>query len=66
MIRQQYPNSDSDITTAEFVQLARKALAPDGGELPHTMLVLDEVQQYIGDSNDRATDFVEVAEALQT
>jgi hypothetical protein len=66
VIRQQYPNSDSDITTAEFVHLARKALAPDGGELPHTMLVLDEVQQYIGDSNDRATDFVEVAEALQT
>jgi hypothetical protein len=66
VIRQQFPNSDSDITTAEFVQLARKALAPDGGELPHTMLVLDEVQQYIGDSNDRATDFVEVAEALQT
>ncbi|MEI8251310.1 MAG: BREX system P-loop protein BrxC [Synechococcus sp. ELA057] len=65
VIRQQYPNSDSDITTAEFVQLARKALAPDGGELPHTMLVLDEVQQYIGDSNDRATDFVEVAEAVQ-
>jgi hypothetical protein len=65
VIRQQYPNSDSDITTAEFVHLARKALAPDGGELPHTMLVLDEVQQYIGDSNDRATDFVEVAEAVQ-
>jgi hypothetical protein len=65
VIRQQYPNSDSDITTAEFVQLARKALAPNGGELPHTMLVLDEVQQYIGDSNDRATDFVEVAEAVQ-
>jgi hypothetical protein len=66
VIRQQFPNSDSDITTAEFVQLTRKALAPDGGELPHTMLVLDEVQQYIGDSNDRATDFVELAEALQT
>jgi hypothetical protein len=66
VIRQQFPNRDSDITTAEFVQLARKALAPDGGELPHTMLVLDEVQQYIGDSNDRATDFVELAEALQT
>jgi hypothetical protein len=66
VIRQQFPNSESDITTAEFVQLARKALAPNGVELPHTMLVLDEVQQYIGDSNDRATDFVELAEALQT
>jgi hypothetical protein len=30
VIRQQFPNSDSDITTAEFVQLARKALAPGG------------------------------------
>jgi len=65
VIRQQYPNHEGDITTAEFVLLARKALAPNGGELPHTMLVLDEVQQYIGDSNDRATDFVEVAEAVQ-
>jgi hypothetical protein len=66
VIRQQFPNREGDITTAEFLQLARKALAPDGGDLPHTMLVLDEVQQYIGDSNDRATDFVELAEALQT
>lgn len=66
LIGRQFPDRDGDITTAEFVQLARKALAPDGGELPHTMLVLDEVQQYIGDSNDRATDFVELAEALQT
>lgn len=66
VIREQFPNREGDITTAEFVQLAHKALAPEGGELPHTMLVLDEVQQYIGDSNDRATDFVELAEALQT
>jgi len=66
LIGRQFPDRESDITTNEFVQLARKALAPQGGELPHTMLVLDEVQQYIGDSNDRATDFVEVAEALQT
>jgi hypothetical protein len=66
LIGRQFPDREGDITTAEFVQLARKALAPNGRELPHTMLVLDEVQQYIGDSNDRATDFVELAEALQT
>ncbi|MCT0213654.1 MAG: BREX system P-loop protein BrxC [Cyanobium sp.] len=66
LIGRQFPDREGDITTKDFVQLARKALAPDGGELPHTMLVLDEVQQYISDSNDRATDFVELAEALQT
>ena len=66
LIGRQFPDREGDITTKEFVQLARKALAPDGDELPHTMLVLDEVQQYIGDSNDRATDFVEMAEVLQT
>jgi hypothetical protein len=66
LIGRQFPDRDGDITTKEFVQLARKALAPDGGELPHTMVVLDEVQQYIGSSDDRATDFVELAEALQT
>ena len=65
VIREQFPNPGGDITTTDFVKLARKALAPHGGELPHTMLVLDEVQQYIGESNDRATGFVEVAEALQ-
>jgi hypothetical protein len=66
LIGRQFPDREADLTTAEFVQLARRALAPAGGELPHTLLVLDEVQQYIGDSNDRATAFVEMAEALQT
>jgi hypothetical protein len=66
LIGRQFPDRDGDISTAEFVDLARNALAPDGGELPHTMLVLDEVQQYIADSLDRASAFVELAEALQT
>jgi hypothetical protein len=66
LIGRQFPDREGDITTAEFVDMARKALAPDDGELPHTMLVLDEVQQYIADSLDRASAFVELAEALQT
>ena len=66
LIGRQFPNREGDITTAEFIELARKALAPDGGQMPHTILVLDEVQQYIADSLDRASAFVELAEALQT
>lgn len=34
------------------------------GRTPCTLLVLDEVQQYIGDSNDRSVLVTEVAEAV--
>ena len=79
----QYPPLDGDLTTEEFVDLARKALrhgadadgpdesGNDGGDdsgdaLPVTALVLDEAQQYIGDSGARSAVFTEVAEAIQT
>ncbi len=65
VLRQRFPNPTGDITTAEFIEACRQALAPDG-ELPPTVLILDEVQQYIGDSTDRAVVVTEVAEAIQT
>lgn len=65
VIRTQFPRRTGDISTTEFIELARKALAPDG-ELPLTVLVLDEVQQYIGESADRAGTIGEVVEALYT
>jgi len=61
----QYPQLVTDISTREFIEAARKALAPDGA-LPLTLLALDEVQQYINESADRAAAITEVAEALQT
>lgn len=65
VLREQFPRPTTDITTAEFVETARRALTADG-ELPLTILILDEVQQYIGDSSDRAAVMAEVAEAIQT
>ncbi|WP_126425785.1 BREX system P-loop protein BrxC [Brevibacillus marinus] len=65
VLREQFPMRTTDISTAEFIETARMALAPDG-ELPLTVLILDEVQQYIGDSTDRAVIFTEIAEAIQT
>ena len=62
---QQFPQLTTDISTAQFVGAARKALSPDT-KLPLTVLVLDEVQQYINEVTDRASAVVEVAEALQT
>ena len=61
----QFPPTRTDITTEQFVDAARKALS-DGGELPHTVLVLDEVQQYIGEVEERSSEITEIAEAIQT
>ena len=65
VLRERFPNPASDITTPEFLAAVRSALAPDG-DLPLTILVLDEVQQYIGDSRDRVNTINEITEAVQT
>lgn len=65
VLRERFPNPTSDISTPQFLAACREALAPDG-ELPLTVLVLDEVQQYIGESTDRAVTITELAEAVQT
>ena len=66
-IREQFPKRDTDITTADFLRVAKQALRLGGtgtDECPCTVLILDEAQQYIGDSNDRSVLFTEVAEAV--
>lgn len=65
VLRSTFTETTTDISTSEFIAAIRQALAPEG-EIPHTILVLDEVQQYIGDSTDRAVLITEVAEAVQT
>ena len=65
LLFKQFPQPSTDITTDEFVTAAKQALAPDG-ELPPTILVLDEVQQYINEAQDRSATITELAEALQT
>ncbi len=51
-----------EITTDEFVDSLRDALAPEG-EVPYTVIILDEVQQYIGDDSSRSYEVQEVVEA---
>jgi hypothetical protein len=65
-IRETFPRRSTDITTAEFLEMFKRALKLKGrdGKLPCTALVLDEVQLYIGDSNDRSVLITEVAEAV--
>jgi hypothetical protein len=65
-LKAQFPPRTTDVTTEEFLTAIKRALKLVGrdGRFPCTILVLDEVQQYIGDSNDRSTLVTEVTEAL--
>jgi hypothetical protein len=65
-LRASYPPLARDITTEEFLTTVKDALKIYGrdGRTPCTLLVLDEVQQYIGESNDRSVLVTEVAEAV--
>jgi len=62
LLKQDFPQRE-DITTQEFIQFTKEVLS-NGGHLPCTVIVLDEVQLFIGESSDRATQVIEIAEAL--
>lgn len=53
----------SDITQDDFLSYFREAVTGDG-EMPVFLLVIDELQQYIADSADRAMRVQEVVESL--
>lgn len=61
-LRAQFPRRET-ITDSEFVGLMREVLE-DKGKVPCTLIVLDEIQLYIGDSPQRSLDVQMVAEAL--
>ena len=67
LLKAQFPPPTTDIATAEFLRTAKDALTlgSGNGRTPCALIVLDEVQQYIGDSNDRSMLVTEVAEAVE-
>ncbi len=60
LLREQFPNV-VDVSNDDMVLAMEQALAPDG-EFPCTLIALDEVQQYIGDSSDRTALVQEITE----
>jgi hypothetical protein len=68
MLKSQFPSrtASSDISTDEFLRAVRSALMfkSRNDRLPCTVVILDEVQQYLGGSADRANAMTEVSEAL--
>ncbi|PKO87722.1 MAG: BREX system P-loop protein BrxC [Betaproteobacteria bacterium HGW-Betaproteobacteria-10] len=66
LLKAQFPPQATDITTEQFLLVAKEALklqAKDG-RLPCALIILDEAQQYIGDSQQRASLLTEVTEAM--
>lgn len=61
LLRAEYKRVD-DVTNAQMVTAISDALSV-GGKFPLTLIVLDEVQQYIGNNADRA---YQVQEAVET
>jgi hypothetical protein len=61
-IRAQFPRRES-LSDSEFIILFKESLE-ENGKLPCTLIVLDEMQLYIGGSAERSLDVQMVAEAL--
>lgn len=61
-LRTQFPAVE-DISTNEFIRLVREVLSVNK-QIPCTVIVLDEIQLFIGNDPGRSTDVQEVAEAL--
>ncbi|WP_068803137.1 BREX system P-loop protein BrxC [Thauera phenolivorans] len=62
LIKAQFPQV-GDVTNDEMVAAIQSALA-EGGKFPLTLVVLDEVQQYIGSDAEKAYKVQEVTESL--
>jgi len=65
-IKTQFPLKQADLTTDEFLTMFKRVLrrASRDGQVPCTILILDEVQQYIGHSETRSVLITEIAEAI--
>ena len=62
LLRADYPNVD-DVSISEMCDIIREAISSNG-KMPCTLLVLDEIQQFIGQEAQTALDVQEVTEAL--
>jgi hypothetical protein len=63
-LREQYPAKSEEISIQDMAHHIKRSLTRDG-QFPLTVLVLDEVQQFINDDAKIANDIQEVAETIQ-
>lgn len=63
LLRADYPPQQDEVSKDEMLDTIREAIA-GSGKLPCTLVVLDEIQQFIGQDTQIALDVQEVTEAL--
>jgi hypothetical protein len=63
-VRAQYPPKPGEMSIDGMLKEIRRAISRDG-KLPCTVLVLDEIQQFINNDPNVTADFQEVTEAIQ-
>lgn len=63
-LQAQYPSGAEDIHVEEMIDAIRRSIGRNG-KLPCTVLVLDEIQQFINNNADLANEVQEVVEACQ-
>lgn len=63
-LREQYPASldPSEDTIKHYITQMLKSKSPDGTQIPLTVIVADEVQQYIGSDGERSLQIQNIAE----
>ena len=67
LLRAQFPPATKDITDEEMFDVMDDVLrlqSTSEGKLPLTLIVLDEMQQYIGDDNDKALTVQNIVEGV--
>ncbi len=65
LLKTQFPPTTRDVTDDEMFDVMDDVLrlqSTTNGKLPLTLVVLDEMQQYIGDDNDKALDVQNIVE----
>jgi len=65
LLRTQFPPTTKDVDRSEMLDVMERVLrlrSATDGKLPLTLVILDEMQQYIGDDNDQAITVQLIAE----
>lgn len=67
LLKMQYPAQKAEITGDQFAATLRAVLENESsgsGEIPHALIVLDELQQFLGDNHAQALALQDVVENL--
>lgn len=66
LLRSQYPPQVEDISNDEMLDALHEAITASSEQFPCTLIVLDEVQQFIGEDSNRTNHVQEIVESCSS